>query len=766
MISPLIIKFLFTLKSFIFNSKDTVKIFKRQNYIIDSEFSSYIPFDPIENFINKETTNKIKESFNIKQRVWIYGPPGVGKTTTASEFANSVKLSHVVRWFDASTKERIEKSFKNIYEILIGKTDCLDIKLILNSVFEILHSLKYEMLLIFDNVTGSNEIDVYVNQIRSNSNIKFLITSSNQPKTFKNEYIQIEIEAFTRKDVEIYFGNVFLNRFTKDQINQIIEKIRIGNKHTFLNQKIELLASFIKSNKLLGFDELLSVLSKNIFETILTKILLELEQEKDKQSAFEILKFLKYLKFESIDIVLIKDIIGSEMIEKSIDTLINLGIVKMNYYNPDYPSIQFHSLMKQEIEHYIEMNKKQQPLDLFIDLLVLSIPNVDSLPDKNWKMADIYVPYVEYILQITNMKTLQISLLWDARCYYELNVRVNYKNALEALKRSLEIQESQTPQSETKTAALLHSVGLVKDSQSKYEEALDYYTKTLKIYEKLYGDNHPSTADTLNNIGLVKYSQGKHIEALDFFNKALTIYKKVYGDIHISTANTLNNIGSVKDSQSEYEEALGYYSKALKIYEKFYGDIHISTANTLNNIGIVKRSQGKYEEALDYYSQALKIKGKVYGDNHISTADTLNNIGIVKDSQGEYKEALDYYNKALKIKEKVFRCNHPSTANTLNNIGLVKYNQGEYKEALDYYTKAFKVYEKVFGDNHPCTADTLNNIGLVKYNQGEYIDALDYYTKALNIYQKLNPNHPRIRLIENNIDRCQQSLQNNFCRIL
>jgi hypothetical protein len=88
------------------------------------------------------------------------------------------------------------------------------------------------------------------------------------------------------------------------------------------------------------------------------------------------------LKFENIEIELIKDLIGFEKTEKSVDALINLGIVKTNYNNPDYPSIQFHSLRKQKIQHYIEINRKEQPIELFINLIVSSIANVDSIPDK------------------------------------------------------------------------------------------------------------------------------------------------------------------------------------------------------------------------------------------------------------------------------------------------------------------------------------------------------------------------------------------------
>ncbi len=209
------------------------------------------------------------------------------------------------------------------------------------------------------------------------------------------------------------------------------------------------------------------------------------------------MKFLKYLKFENIEKVFIGDIIGSEKTEKSVDALINLGIVKMNYNNPNYPSIQFHSLMKQEIENYIEENKKEQPMELFIDLLLSSIPNVVSIPRKQWKLADIYVPYVEYILTITDMETQQIYLLWEARYNYELNVRINYKNALEALKRSLEIQQSLTTQSETKLR--IYFTIMVESTIAKMN--MKKLWTSLQIKEKVFEDNHPSTADNLNNIG-------------------------------------------------------------------------------------------------------------------------------------------------------------------------------------------------------------------------------------------------------------------------
>ena len=341
-----------------------------------------------------------------KQRVWIYGPPGVGKTTTASEFANSIKFNQSVRWFDSRSKERIDNSFKKIHQELIGKIDDkIEINVILNEVFKKLNSLKTDILMVFDNVDDSNEIEIYLKNFKSNSNIKILITSRDMPKTFENAYNQIEIEAFSRTDTQTYLENLFPKRFTKDQINMIIEKISLKKQKNFLIQKIELIASFIRSSKLLGFAEILTVLGENNFETILSKILAQLEEEKHIHSAFELLTFLKYLGFENIEIILIKDLIGSERAEKSIDVLINLGFVKMNYNNIEYPSVQFHSLMKQKIQEYNRKNKKEQPIETFIDSIVSSIPNVDSIPDKSWKLANIYIPYVETILENTIIKT-------------------------------------------------------------------------------------------------------------------------------------------------------------------------------------------------------------------------------------------------------------------------------------------------------------------------------------------------------------------------
>ena len=99
----------------------------------------------------------------------------------------------------------------------------------------------------------------YLKNFKSNSNIKILITSRDMPKTFENAYNQIEIEAFSRTDTHTYLENLFPKRFTKDQINMIIEKISLKKQKNFLIQKIELIASFIRSSKLLGFAEILTV---------------------------------------------------------------------------------------------------------------------------------------------------------------------------------------------------------------------------------------------------------------------------------------------------------------------------------------------------------------------------------------------------------------------------------------------------------------------------------------------------------------------------
>ena len=92
----------------------------------------------------------------------------------------------------------------------------------------------------------------------------------------------------------------------------------------------------------------------------------------------------------------------------------------MNYNNIEYPSIQFYSLMNQEIQDFVRINKKDQPIELFIDSIVSSIPNGDSIPDKNWKLANIFIPYVEAILENKIIKTEKLSLLWNAKYYYEL----------------------------------------------------------------------------------------------------------------------------------------------------------------------------------------------------------------------------------------------------------------------------------------------------------------------------------------------------------
>jgi len=80
-----------------------------------SELSSEIPILPIKNFIDKNISVVINENFEKFNKIVLYGPPGIGKTSNASQYAHSIKDT-IVRWINANSKPDTENSIYNIFK--------------------------------------------------------------------------------------------------------------------------------------------------------------------------------------------------------------------------------------------------------------------------------------------------------------------------------------------------------------------------------------------------------------------------------------------------------------------------------------------------------------------------------------------------------------------------------------------------------------------------------------------------------------------------
>ena len=334
-----------------------------------------------------------------------------------------------------------------------------------------------------------------------------------------------------------------------------------------------------------------------------------------------------------------------------------------------------------------------------------------------------------------------------------------YDKALQFFQQCLDIRLKTLGDQHPSVAASFSNIGVVWVNKGEYDKALKFYEQCLDLELKTLGNQHPSVATSYNNLGKAWNRKGEYDKALEFYQQSLDIQLKTLGNQHPSVATSYSNIGVVWDYKGEYDKALEFYQQCLDIQLKTLGNHHPSAATSYSNIGVVWDNKGEYDKALEFYQQCLNIELKTLGDQHPSVAASFSNIGVVWVNKGEYDKALEFFQKCLNIELKNLGSQHPAVATTYNNIGVAWDNKGVYDKALEFYKSGLKIQLITLGELHPDIANNLFCIAKAWAKVGDYQKALEYYQKCLRIeIINLGDQHPSVATTNFYIGTCQKEL--------
>ncbi|KAF4163352.1 hypothetical protein CNMCM6936_000925 [Aspergillus lentulus] len=283
------------------------------------------------------------------------------------------------------------------------------------------------------------------------------------------------------------------------------------------------------------------------------------------------------------------------------------------------------------------------------------------------------------------------------------------------------------------------------------EDCLEILTVAL---EKVKGKEGPLQFLILESIASVYDQLGQHEMAWAHWTKALDGLEKKLGPDHEVTLFTIYLIGFRSYRLGKYTDALSSFMTVFSRHEKklprrqldFYRHISYDTGRAY-----VKLHQ--YQQALPFLSAALSSSKKLFGQKEVNEPHKLFYMGITYSGLGQYMEALEALHKALGGLEKRYGEEHRNTLFVQRAIGIVHVYRGEYKEGVLFLSKALSGLLKFLEEEDKSIVSTLHWMGVAYMNERQYKKALDILSRALPGLQMVyGPDHPytlrAIRLIE------------------
>ncbi|MEV5715828.1 FxSxx-COOH system tetratricopeptide repeat protein [Amycolatopsis mediterranei] len=301
-------------------------------------------------------------------------------------------------------------------------------------------------------------------------------------------------------------------------------------------------------------------------------------------------------------------------------------------------------------------------------------------------------------------------------------------------------------------AYLLNLTASYLQTRGDARAALPLFQRAYRLLQNFLGDDHALTLFAASNLALDLNALGEHQQAHDLLEDTLTRNKRVLGDDHPETLTTASNLAGFLSALGEYQQARGLLEDTLTRNKRVLGDDHPDTLTTASNLAAALSALGEHQQAHDLLEDTLTRDKRVLGDDHPHTLTTANNLASALRALGEHQQAYDLYEDTLTRIKRVLGDDHPDTLASASNLASALNALGEHQQAHDLYEDTLTRRKRVLGDDHPHTLTSANNLASTLRALGEHQQAHDLHKDTLTrIKRVLGDDHPHTLITANNL---------------
>jgi tetratricopeptide (TPR) repeat protein len=343
---------------------------------------------------------------------------------------------------------------------------------------------------------------------------------------------------------------------------------------------------------------------------------------------------------------------------------------------------------------------------------------------------------------LTSASNLALNLWW--RGDYQ-RARALDEDTLARRRRILGEDHPDTLTSITQLAADLFALG-------NYPEARELQEEVLTRRRRLLGDDHPQALLSATHLGLDLWSLGDYRQARRLQNDTLIRSRRILGEDHPDTLATASLLGVAVWSLGDYRRARRLLNETFTRSRAVLGNDHWATLLSAQNLGMVTWSLGDYQQARQLQNDTLTRLRRVLGENHFLTLRSASLLGLTLGSLGEHQQARDLQTDALARSRRVLGEDHPETLRSASLLALTLASLGEHQQARQLQTDTLARLRRVLGEDHPDTLTSAHRLAADLRTLGEHqlARALDADTLARR-RRVLGDDHPDSLTSANNL---------------
>ncbi len=205
--------------------------------------------------------------------------------------------------------------------------------------------------------------------------------------------------------------------------------------------------------------------------------------------------------------------------------------------------------------------------------------------------------------------------------------------------------------------------------------------RALTDRRRVLGEDHPATLTSADNLAVDLRELGEYERARQLHEDTLTRRRRVLGEDHPHTLTSANNLAVDLWALGEYERARQLNEDTLTRRRRVLGEDHPYTLTSANNLALDLHALGEHERSRQLDEDTLARFRRVLGEDHPKTLESANNLASDLRALGEYERARQFHEDTLARFRRVLGEDHPKTLESATNLASDLRALGEYERA-------------------------------------------------------------------------------------
>ena len=218
--------------------------------------------------------------------------------------------------------------------------------------------------------------------------------------------------------------------------------------------------------------------------------------------------------------------------------------------------------------------------------------------------------------------------------------------------------------------------------------ALPLLQRSYQMNQKRFGDAHNSTLVSANHLAACLQLLGEHQRSRELNGYVLAQRQRLLGKDHPSTLTAASNVGADLREEGDLESAYRLHETTLASCTTGLGHNDAVTLHVAAELAADLRALGRFEEAERLDSDTFSRRRRMLGANSLESLRSASDLANDLQALGRHREACELNEDTLDRRRQVLGDDHPDTLSTAQSLALNLDALGIREEAKRWRTWA------------------------------------------------------------------------------